>query len=155
MSRNAWIGLGAWLLLCYGAAAFAGHFTVGEWYGQLAKPLWTPPDVVFAPVWTVLYGMMAVAGWLMWTHRRISSGQAARNLFALQLVLNVAWSWLFFGLERPGLALVDVVLLAVAVAATVTAFWRVHRLSGVLLLPYLAWVLFAGALNFGIWRLNR
>lgn len=152
--RKAWIGLAGWALLCYGAALFAGRIPVGEWYAGLAKPAWTPPGWVFAPVWTVLYGMMAAAAWLVWKGRGFSGARLALALFGAQLGLNVAWTWLFFGLQRPGLAAVDIALLWAAILATVLAFWRFRRLAGVLLVPYLAWVTFAAALNLEIWRLN-
>ncbi|MFP3940506.1 MAG: TspO/MBR family protein [Thermoanaerobaculia bacterium] len=143
------------LVVCFGVAAWAGQFTPGAWYAGLEKPPWNPPGWVFAPVWTVLYAMMAVAGWLVWrspgllTLRRLALG-----VFAVQLALNGAWSWLFFGLHRPGLALAEIVVLWLAIVATTLFFWRVRPLAGVLLLPYLAWVSFAVALNAALWRLN-
>ena len=109
---------------------------------------------VFAPVWTVLYGLMAVAGWLVWKAGATARTRAALTLFAVQLVLNTAWSWLFFGLERADLALLCIVLLWGAILATTLAFRRVRPLAAALLLPYLVWVSFAAALNFEIWRLN-
>jgi tryptophan-rich sensory protein len=147
------------LVVCFGVAAFGGQFAPGEWYAALEKPAWNPPSWVFAPVWTVLYAMMAVAGWLVWRAReperpRRSNRTAALGVFALQLVLNGAWSWLFFGLQRPGLAFAEIVALWLAILATVILFWRLRPLVGALLLPYLAWVGFAAALNLALWRLN-
>jgi len=145
------------LLVCYGVAAFGGLFSAragGDWYADLAKPSWTPPSWVFGPVWTLLYGMMAVAVWLVWLRRREGGAAAAMALFAVQLAFNAAWSGLFFGLHRPGVALVDLVLLWLALAATVWLFLRRRPAAGALLVPYLLWVSFALALNFAIWRLN-
>ena len=145
------------LLLCYGAAAVGGLFGAGGqsgWYAELAKPSWTPPSWLFGPVWTVLYGMMAVAAWLVWLRRRRRPTAAPLAAFAVQLAFNAAWSPLFFGLHRPDLAFADIVLLWLALVATVWLFLRRSALAGLLLVPYLLWVSFATALNFAIWRLN-
>ena len=146
------LALGGWLVLCLGAASVGARFRPGTWYAALRKPAWTPPDRLFAPVWTVLYAMMAVAAWLVWRETGLSR---EIGLFVLQLALNAAWTWLFFGLKRPGLALVDLVLLWLAILLTQVAFEHVRPLAGWLLLPYLAWVTFAAALNVALWRLNR
>jgi len=126
-----------------------------SWYDTLAKPDWTPPSWLFSPVWTLLYLMMTVAALLVW--RKKGSLRAAAfplGLFALQLFFNLIWSPLFFGLRNPGAAMVDLVLLWVALLATVIVFWRISLPAGVLLLPYLLWVSFAGVLNFAIWQMN-
>ena len=146
------VGLVGWLVLCFGAAAVGARFRPGEWYAGLRKPPWNPPNAVFAPVWTVLYAMMAVAAWLVWRQTGLSSECA---LFLLQLALNGLWTWLFFGLKRPALALADILVLWLAIGATLTAFWHVRALAGLLLVPYLAWVTFAAALNAAVWRLNK
>jgi len=124
------------------------------WYQGLARPSWTPPDWLFGPVWTNLYVLMAVAAWLVWRQGGWAGAKAALALFGAQLVLNAAWSPVFFGLERVGAALAVLVALWVAILATAVAFWRCSRVAGILMLPYLAWVTFAGALNFAIWRMN-
>jgi benzodiazapine receptor len=145
------------LLLCYGAAAVGGLFGAGAgggWYADLRRPSWTPPSWVFGPVWTVLYGMMAVAVWLIWRQQPRKPAAAPLAAFAAQLVFNAAWSPLFFGLHRPGIAFADIVLLWLALVATVWLFVRRHVLAGLLLVPYLLWVSFAAALNLAIWRLN-
>ena len=140
------------LLLTFAVASFGALFLPGPWYAALAKPTWTPPGWLFGPVWTVLYVMIAMAAWLVWQHR--ARVDTALVLWAAQLILNGAWSWLFFGLERPGLALLDIVALLAAIAATAIAFARISRIAALLLAPYFAWVAFAAALNFAIWRLN-
>jgi tryptophan-rich sensory protein len=129
---------------------------VESWYPTLVKPAFNPPAWVFAPVWTILYLMMGVAAYLVWQRGLSTAGvRTALVLFALQLVLNGLWSVLFFGMHSPGLALVEIVVLWVAIAATVLHFWRVTPIAGGLLLPYLAWVSFAAVLNGAIWWLNR
>ncbi len=127
--------------------------SVGTWYQALAKPSWNPPAWLFGPVWTALYLAMAVAAWLVWLHRGEGRRQALL-LFAVQLALNATWSWLFFFGRAPAAALVDIVLLWLAVAATVASFARLRPAAAWLLVPYLAWVTFAGALNAAIVHLN-
>lgn len=148
------LALVAFLALCFGAAWIGSQFEPGAWYQELDKPSWNPPAWVFAPVWSLLYLMMAVAGWLVWRERGRKAVRLALALFVLQLALNAAWSWLFFGLNRPDLAFVEIVVLWLAILATAARFWRVRRAAGALLLPYLAWVGFAGVLNFVLWRMN-
>ena len=126
-----------------------------DWYAMLHKPSWTPPAWLFGPAWTLLYISMAVAAWLVWREGGWRPNRVALGLFLLQLLFNGMWSPLFFRLHCPGLALVDSALIWLALAATLLAFWRVSVPAGVLLVPYLAWVTFATALNFAIWRLNR
>jgi tryptophan-rich sensory protein len=128
----------------------------GDWYASLAKPDWTPPTWVFGPAWTILYVMMALAAWRLWRrrHARPRESRRALALFAVQLALNLAWTPVFFGMQRPDLALLVIVLLWAAIAATIVAAWRACRTAAALLVPYLAWVTFATALNMAIWRLN-
>ena len=129
--------------------------SVRDWYPYIEKPSWTPPDAAFGPVWTVLYLLMGVSAWLIW---RDSVGRARRMallIFVTQLGLNGIWSFLFFGLRRPGWAALEIVLLWSAIVATMLAFARIRRLAAGLLLPYLLWVSYAAALTFAIWNLNR
>jgi translocator protein len=146
------VGLVGWLALCFGAAAVGARFRPGPWYAALRKPAWNPPNWIFAPVWTVLYALMATAVWLVWRQAGVAPALA---LFLGQLALNAAWTWLFFGLRRPGLALAEIAALWLALVATALAFGAIRPLAGLLLLPYLAWVTFAGALNAALWRRNR
>lgn len=150
---NRWIGLAVWIALPLLAAAAGSQFQPGAWYDGLAKPSFNPPSWVFGPVWTTLYLLMGVAAWLVWDRQR-AAARGALTLFVVQLIANAAWSWLFFGEQNPGLALLDIVVLWLLILATTIAFWRLHPVAGALLLPYLAWVTFATALNFEIWRLN-
>jgi translocator protein len=150
-----WAALAGWVGLCYLAAFVGSRFTdTGAWFQALEQPPWAPPDSVFGPVWTVLYTLMGIAAWLVWRARGFRGAPAALGLFLVQLVLNVAWSGLFFAMQRPDLAFAEIVVLWAAIVATLVAFWRVRPLAGALLLPYLAWVTFAAALNLAIWRLN-
>jgi translocator protein len=153
------IRLTAALLVAFAAAAIGAIATVRNldpWYASLEKPSWTPPNSVFGPVWTLLYTLMGVAAWLIW--RR--GGPAGANVtvplgwFVLQLALNSLWSWLFFGWHRTGLALLEVLLLWLAILATILSFRRVSSLAAILLVPYLLWVSYAAALNGAIARLN-
>jgi len=151
------MGLIAWTGLCLGAGLIGSVFTtrsVGDWYLALSKPSWTPPQGVFGPVWTVLYVMMGVAAWLVWRRSGLVAAALPLALFAVQLVLNIAWSAIFFGMRQPGWAFVDIVALWVAVFVTMIAFYRVTPTAGVLLAPYLVWITFASALNLSIWRMN-
>jgi benzodiazapine receptor len=125
---------------------------IDSWYARLAKPSWTPPGYLFGPVWTALYLAMAVAAWLV--ARKAGLASPPIRWFVIQLVLNAAWSWLFFGLKRPVIAFVDIVLLWSAILATLIAFRPWSLTASLLLAPYLAWVSFAAALNLAIWRMN-
>jgi tryptophan-rich sensory protein len=148
------LALAGWFALCFSAAAVGGLFPPDDWYARLEKPAWNPPGWIFGPVWTVLYAMMAIAAWLVWRRGGDSGRRVGLPLFLLQLLFNALWSPLFFGRRDPALAFVDLVMLWLALLATLVAFWKALPLAGRLLLPYLAWVTFAGALNLAIWRLN-
>ena len=158
MSRTKQIvGLVVLVALCLGAAAVGSAATVPRiegWYAVLAKPSWTPPNWIFGPVWTVLYVAMAVAAWLVWRQKGWPGARVPLLLFFVQLAFNVAWSWLFFGLRSPGLGFADIILLWIAIAATLVVFWKRTMVAGLLLMPYLAWVTFAAALNYSLWQLN-
>jgi translocator protein len=154
--RRSALGLLGWFVLGFAAAAIGATASVraADFYEQLARPHWAPPASVFGPVWTLLYASMAIAAWLAWRKGGFAMARAGLHLFIAQLVFNTWWSWFFFAWHRGALALADIVLLWVLVAATTVAFWRVRPFAGVLLLPYLAWVGFATALNFVVWRMN-
>ena len=151
------LALLAFVAACFAAALVGSAFTapsVPEWYGSLARPSFTPPAWLFGPIWSVLYLAMAVAGWLVWRRQRESFTTLPQALFGGQLVLNVLWSILFFGLQAPGIALVEILILWAGIFATLLSFWRISTIAGWLFVPYLAWVSFAIILNFEIWRLN-
>jgi tryptophan-rich sensory protein len=146
--------LAGWLVLCFSASGTAVFVSTGGWYAGLQKPAWNPPAWIFGPVWTTLYAMMAIAAWLVWGEGGWKMQARALRWFLVQWVFNALWTPMFFGLHRPGLAFADIVLLWLALAVTLRSFWRVRKIAGVLLVPYLAWVGFAAVLNFVIWRLN-
>ena len=152
-----WAILGAFLVVTLAVGQFGAHVTrpaLDPWYRGLAKPDFTPPDIAFPIVWTALFVLMAVAAWLVWKSSGWQRATGAFTLFAAQLVLNGAWSYLFFGLQSPFLGLVDIALLLPLIAATAFAFARHSRAAGWLFLPYVLWVAYAAALNFRIWQLN-
>ncbi len=149
-------GLVVSLLIVFGIATLGGFLTnlsVGSWYPSLDKPSWTPSGATIGSVWTILYSFMGIAAWIVW---RSGSGGRQRSLaiYALQLLLNAGWSALFFGLRSPGLALLEIGILWLAILATSVTFWKVSKLAGVLMVPYLIWVGFAGVLNALIWKMN-
>jgi len=139
---------------------FVGSFltmdSVKTWYAELSKPSFNPPDWAFGVVWPILYVMMGVAAFLVW-RKRTGSRQVriALGLFLAQLALNGIWTPIFFGLHMMGLALVEIILLWLAILATIIAFWRISKTAACLLIPYILWVSFAIALNAGLWHLNR
>lgn len=155
LARN-FARLFASLALVFAVAGIGGWVTAGSvqsWYPTLVKPGFNPPDWVFGPVWTTLYVLMGFAAWRVWS-RRDTLADPALALYGVQLALNLLWSILFFGLHAPGAALIDLVLLLAAILATFGAFKRVDRLAALCLVPYIAWVGFAGVLNAAIWWLN-
>lgn len=158
MTRHVqWVGLGVFIAVCLGAGGLGAAVTTPEingWYRTIVKPAWNPPDSVFGPVWTALYLTMATAAWLVWKPDGLRAAATPLMLFVVQVVLNIGWSWIFFKLHQPGWAFVEIVILWLAIAATTVAFFWRSPTAGCLLAPYLAWVSFAGVLNFTIWRLN-
>jgi translocator protein len=156
MSKE-WLGWGVFVAICFLAAAIGSWFTAGSvktWYPTLLKP-GTPPAWLFGPVWTTLYLLMGTAAWLVWRQRSEADVTPALALFFAQLALNATWSFLFFGLHRPGLALLEILALLAGIIATMATFALLSRLAFWLMAPYVAWVSYATFLNFGIWRLNR
>lgn len=143
------LSLAAWILGCLLAGGLGGFASTRapDFYFKLNRPSWSPPSWLFGPVWTTLYILMATAAWMVWKER---GWGRELYLFLLQLVLNAIWTWLFFGFKQGKLAALDIVVLAILIVVTIAAFWKVRALAGALLLPYLAWVLFASALTFSI-----
>ncbi|MDZ7715530.1 MAG: TspO/MBR family protein [Balneolaceae bacterium] len=147
-------GLLGWLLLCFSAGAIGAYFEPGMWYELLAKPAWTPPNWVFPVVWPILYVCMGVAAWMIWKEFTFEKAQYELRWFFVQLGLNAAWSWLFFGQHNIGIALAEIIMLWVAICFTMMLFWRRNIRAGYLMVPYLLWVSYALALNYSIWQLN-
>jgi tryptophan-rich sensory protein len=156
MTAMQWRGLIVWVLASLAAGGVGALATrhAREFYAGLVTPSWAPPGWLFGPVWTVLYVLMGVAAWLAWRQAGWAGARGALSLFIVQLVVNAAWSWFFFAWHRGALALADIVLLLGLIVATMVAFARVHGLAAMLLLPYLAWVTYATALTYSIWRNN-
>ena len=152
------LGLIGFIVLCLAISGIGGAITaasVDSWYQALRKPTFNPPDWVFAPVWTALYILMGVAAWRVWRLGPFATNGKALAVFAGQLGLNLAWSFLFFGLQRIDLALVEIVILLCAIIANTIMFWRIDRLAGLLFVPYAAWVTYATILNASLWLLNK
>lgn len=141
--------------LVFAVAAFGAQFMPGPWYYTLQKPPLNPPNWVFPPVWTALYALMAFAAWRVWDKSgTLRAARTPLRWFGLQLLANGLWSWCFFGLESPGLALVDIAALWPLILMTFLHFKRADRLAALCLVPYLLWVSFAAYLNIAIWWLN-
>jgi len=163
MKRAPWFQLLISLGIAFLAAGMGSLFTTPNlepWYSQLEKPWFNPPNWIFGPVWTTLFILMAVAAWLVWQHGQTKKKKLTPpaafglKLYAVQLGLNVLWSGLFFGLQSPQLALVEVFIFWLVIIATAREFWRVKPLAGALFIPYIAWVSFASVLNYAVVLLN-
>ena len=155
--RRDLLGLAGFTATCLAVAGVGGVVTrlsVDGWYQGLVKPPFNPPDWVFAPVWTTLYLLMALAAWRVWRHRQSPGRRSALLLFAIQLSLNLLWSCLFFGLKAVGLAFIEIVALWPTIVATAMRFRHIDAAAGWLMVPYVAWVSFAVVLNGAIWWLN-
>jgi translocator protein len=144
------------MLVCFTAAAIGAFASIyaAAFYAQLSRPDWAPPGWLFAPVWSVLYVLMGLAAWLVWRSHGFKAGRTALILFLSQLAANALWTWLFFAWHQGAAAFVEILILWALIVATVASFWKLNTFAGVLLLPYLAWVTFASALTFAVWRLN-
>jgi len=147
------------IVVCQLAGGLGAIFTtpaIPTWYASLNKPSFNPPNTVFFPVWTTLYTLMGIAAFLVWRkglgERRV---RVALGIFVIQLVLNTAWSIIFFGLYSLFGAVIAIVFLWIAILINIVTFWRISRVAGALLIPYILWVSFAGILNISVWMLNR
>lgn len=147
-------GLLGWIAVVAVAGTFASYFDPGSWYQGIAKPSFTPPSWIFPVVWPILYLLMAIAAWLIWKDFGFTEGRRPLKWFGVQLALNAAWSWLFFGRHGIASALAEIALLWIAILFTLLLFWKKNRWAGLLMLPYLLWTTYALALNYAIWQLN-
>lgn len=158
MDRSDWLKLGAAVIGSELAGIIGSVFTVSSipiWYASLIRPGFSPPNWIFGPVWTTLYALMGIAAFLVWRKGLPNKDvKVALGLFLGQLVLNSLWSIIFFGLQNPGAALVEIIFLWLAIVATIVAFARISKLAAWLLVPYILWVSFAAYLNYSIWLLN-
>lgn len=152
-----WIGLVVWILLCLATGLIGSLFSPssspGEWYETLQKSSLNPPGIVFPIVWNILFILMGTAAWRIW---KMCGPTLCLPLivFILQLILNALWSYLFFGLQNPGLAFIEIIILWLAILVTLISFYKIDKLAGYLLVPYLVWVSFAIYLNYAIVQLN-
>jgi translocator protein len=152
-----WLQLVVFVLVCEGVGIIGGRWTgpeIPRWYRSLAKPSFNPPSWVFAPVWTTLYLLMAIAAWLVFNAPDSSLRTLGLTLFLFQFALNLAWSWIFFRRHAVGAAAVEVAILWCSIGATTMLFSQVSTAAALLMSPYWAWVTFASVLNASIWRLN-
>ena len=161
-TKRDWLGLAAWIAVSFVAGALGGiaSRSAPEFYAQLQRPVWAPPSWVFGPVWTALYLAMGVAAWLVWREdlsgdlRVIAARRRGLALFGAQLAVNALWTWLFFAWRQGAFAFADIVLLCVLLVIMMGLFANVRRRAAWLLMPYLAWVIFASALTWWTWRHN-
>ncbi len=146
------------ILFCEMAGIVGAVFTtsaISTWYSTINKPSFNPPSWVFGPTWTLLYALMGISLFLVWTHsNRDTQRRKALSIFFIQLFLNAIWSPIFFGLHAPLAAFIVIMLLWLSIVFTIVIFWKISRTAAMLLVPYLAWVSFASLLNFSIWQLN-
>ncbi len=159
ISKKSAGGLAIFLSMCLGAEVVGGLLTSpairSGWYSLLEKPPFNPPAWIFGPVWTVLFVLMAVSAWLVWERADEKPVKIPLVLFYAQLLFNVTWSGLFFGMGRPDLAFAEILVLWTLIAVVTGMFYRIRRAAGLLFILYLAWVSFAVVLNGSIWWLNR
>lgn len=149
-------GLIGWLAITFIAAAVGASATVDapRFYQTLTLPSWAPSSSVFGPVWTLLYFMMALAAWLVWRQAGLNQARTALMLYVVQLVFNALWSWAFFAWYQGSVSVMVISVLWLLVAITLYQFWNINRIAGVLLIPYLVWLTYAGTLNFVVWQTN-
>jgi tryptophan-rich sensory protein len=156
--KQLWISFIAFIFLCFIVQIVGSLWTkeaLSTWYPTLMKPSWTPPDWVFGPVWSCLYIMIAISGWLIYRAEYSHERNIALMLYGGQLALNFIWSFLFFSLRNPTLGLIDILFLCLFISLTIIKAWPLRPLASLLLIPYLVWVFYAASLNAGIWLLNR
>lgn len=147
-----WGSLTVFVLLVVAAAWTGSNYRPGEWYASLSKPDFTPPNWLFPVAWTILYAMIAIAGWRVW---KAGGGlSAAVVIWGVGLLLNASWSYVMFGAHEIGWALINVYALLAAVFAFIVAAWPIDRAAALMFVPYALWVSFASMLNFAIWQLN-
>lgn len=155
--ERSWLALAGWLLLCFAIGGLSSIFpakSIPTWYAALVKPPLNPPNQLFGPVWTVLYALMGISAWIVWKTRPSPCRRRGLRLFCVQLALNFLWTWIFFSRHQPLTAVADIVALWIAILLTALTFRKMSHAAAWMLVPYLAWVTFAGYLNIAIWRLN-
>jgi tryptophan-rich sensory protein len=156
IDRAGLLSLAFWLLVSFAAAGIGGLASAqsAEFYLQLERPAWAPPAGVFGPVWSILYALMGISAWLVWRERRLAGGWAPYAWFFAQLAANALWTWIFFVWRQGAWAFIEILVLIVLIVGTIVSFRAIKATAAWLLLPYLAWVCFAAALTFALWRSN-
>lgn len=152
-----WPALIVSILIAQSAGIIGSIFTtdaIPTWYATLTKPPWNPPSWLFGPVWITLYTLIGLAAYLIWQTKKSTQRTTALRLYAVHLVLNTLWSILFFGLQNPLIAFIEIIFLWILILLVILKFYSLRPLAGIILLPYLAWVSFASLLNATIWLLN-
>ena len=144
-----------WIVISMAAGLAAALWPVNSWYMTLAKPPWNPPNWIFGPVWTTLYVLIGISAWRVWRAGGFARDRRALVLFAVQWIFNFGWTGFFFGMQSPGLALIEIAMLWVMIGAMIVRFARHDRVAAALLVPYAMWVSFAMMLNAALWQLNR
>lgn len=147
------------ILICQSAGFFGSLFTtpkIATWYQGVTKPSFNPPNYLFGPVWTILFILMGISLYIIWTSKFKDRAYKKEVIiiFAIQLILNILWSILFFGLESPMFAFFEIMILWISIFATIIGFYKISRIASLILIPYILWVSFASVLNFFIWKLN-
>jgi len=158
MTKNNLIKLFISIIICQMAGVIGSIFTtpkIGIWYVYLKKPFLSPPNWVFGPVWTLLFILMGVSLWFVWIDQNKKYKKKAIIFFIIQLVLNILWSFLFFGIESPLLAFLGIICLWLAILFTILEFYKIYKIASYLLIPYIVWVSFASYLNLFIWIINK
>jgi translocator protein len=149
-----WLSLFVFIAIMFLAAMPAFFFPPGQWYTDIHKPSWNPPAFLFGPVWSTLYVLIAISIWRVWPSRNQAWAVKPIWLWSAQWLLNMAWSFIFFGMQLPGLALLEILLLWACIFAYILTTYRHERFAAYLFVPYLLWVSFATVLNGTIWFLN-
>ena len=143
------------LLICFIPSFIGVYFRPGDWYMEIIKPSWTPPGWIFGPVWTMLYICMGIALWMVWESRDKTNIKLPLIVFSIQLILNAMWSCIFFGLQNLFVSVIEIYCLLAMIMLSIILFYRIRKIAGLILIPYLLWVSFASILNFTIWSLNK
>ena len=157
MKFKNWPILIGFIVVCELSGVLGAFFTtevIPNWYAALTKPAFVPPNWLFGPVWTTLYIIMGISGFLIWQKKENPARITALKIFSIQLIANTLWSIIFFGLHQPLLALVDILILWVLIILMVWKFYKIDKTAGLLQIPYLIWVSFASILNLAIVMLN-
>lgn len=155
--KTHWVKFVVSILMCQAAGTIGSLFTsssIPTWYATLNKPAFNPPNWIFAPVWIFLYILMGISFYLIWIKSDVPNFGFLLSVFLFQLVLNVFWTIIFFGLKSPLYAFIEIIILWIMILICIISFYPVSKAASILLIPYILWVSLASILNFSLWRLN-